>query len=160
MISKFKAALGQILGSWQWLAAIAVIMLLTHGLIYYLGRSHEQAEALRQQQQETQAAVSDLHRAFNDQLAKLQTVMDQVNAIGQAAIQARQATDDFYKRLDEEARHDAPAPVDSCELPTDRLHRWQAANAGPFAESGTGTAAGQSDRAAAASAPADQRQNP
>ena len=160
MISKLKAALGQILGSWQWLAAVAVIMLLTHGLIYYLGRSHEQAEALRQQHLDAQAAISDLHRAFNDQLARLQTVMDQVNAIDQAAVEARRATDDFYNRLNEEARHDATAAVDSCELPVDRLYRWQAANAGPFAESGQSTTAGQSDRTAATAAATSQRQNP
>jgi hypothetical protein len=37
----------------------------------------------------------------------------------------------LYRTIESEARHAAPAPVDRCVLPDERLRIWQAANAGP-----------------------------
>jgi len=64
----------------------------------------------------------------------------------------------IYRQLESEARHAPPDPVDSCQLPPDRLRLWAAANAGPHgpaASADQGTTAGQPHTAAASAATTD-----
>jgi hypothetical protein len=51
-------------------------------------------------------------------------------ATGTKAERKRSRINAHFNRLNEEARHDTPDPVDACVLPPDRLRRWAAANAG------------------------------
>lgn len=64
----------------------------------------------------------------------------------------------IYRTLESEARHAPPDPVDSCQLPPDRLRLWTAANAGPHgptASADQGATAGQPHPAAASAAATD-----
>lgn len=75
---------------------------------------------------------------------------------GTNAERARARITQHFNRLEQEARHDPPSPVDACILPPDRLRRWAAANAGDSAalapiERTTGAQPDHSASAAAAS---------
>jgi len=67
---------------------------------------------------------------------------------------ARTRIQRHFQRLENEARHAPPSPVDQCELPAARLRLWIAANAGPGDTTGTDQGAPASQSAAAAEAAA------
>jgi hypothetical protein len=68
---------------------------------------------------------------------------------GERREQDRAAIERVFTTLATEADHEAPDPVDACELPAARLRRWAAANAGA---ADAGAPAGQPDGGAAAPA--------
>jgi len=127
-----------------------LVLVVSHGAAYLIGRSSGQATA-------AVANAAAVQHGYQAEVRRKDQDIERGQSTGKAAIRAVQKADQFYQRLNQEARDDAHASIDDFELPADRLQRWRDANAGPFAnpaaaqpDSGTGNpsaaSVGQAER--------------
>jgi hypothetical protein len=129
----------------RWLLLAAPVLILGAALVglalgWRWGQSECVAAASRAQSRAFEQAVADAVKQLQRgqrSAAKREAQLDRIDA--------------FFDRLDQEAARDAPAAVDDCVLPAERLRRWAAANAGT---ADAGAAAGHPDGAAAPAAAA------
>lgn len=118
-------------------AAAVCVLIVTHGAAYLVGRVNGKSAA-------THDNAAAAQRAYQGDIKRIDRDIKRGQQAGQRADASAQRVDRYFHQLDEDARHDAPTPVDNCVLPDGRLQRWRAANAGPFASA----AAAQSDAGA------------
>jgi hypothetical protein len=154
----------------EWLV-YAILAALIAGAAYYIlavrpdqaradGRAHGVATCTAAN---ATAAVSQVVAGAASTAAKAASDIDRADKAGRAFEGARTRISSIYQRLDNEARHDTPDPIDRCVLPAERLRRWSAANAGPVpATTGPdqGAAASRADRTAPATPAADLGPDP
>ncbi|MGK8195213.1 hypothetical protein [Burkholderia cepacia] len=127
-------------------AAVVVVLVATHGAAYFIGRANGKSAATREN-------ATAAQRAYQGDIKRIDREIKRGQQAGQRADASVQHVDRYFHQLDEDARHDPPAPVDDCVLPDVRLQRWRAANAGPFASA----AAVQSDASAGHASPTGER---
>ncbi|WP_080484177.1 hypothetical protein [Burkholderia cenocepacia] len=125
-------------------AAAVVVLVATHGAAYFVGCANGKSAATRE-------SATAAQRAYQGDIKRIDRDIKRGQQAGQRADASVQHVDRYFHQLDEDARHDAPAPVDDCVLPDVRLQRWRAANAGPFASSATAQSDARTGHAAAAS---------
>lgn len=123
-------------------ASAAAVLIATHGAAYFIGRANGKSIAARDSSVATQ-------RAYQGDIKRIDSDIKRGQKAGQRVDASAQRIDRYYHQLEEDARHDAPAPVDDCVLPDIRLQRWRAANAGPFASPATAESDARADHASA-----------
>lgn len=116
----------------------------THLAAYLVGRADGKSVA-------ADARLADAQRAYQADRNRVEGDIERGQKAGARADKSSQRVERYYKKLEEEAHHDATTPIDDYVLPDERLQRWRAANAGPFA-SAPATEPDASPRASAATA--------
>ncbi|HGL4259467.1 MULTISPECIES: hypothetical protein [Burkholderia cepacia complex] len=127
-------------------AAAVFVLIVTHGAAYFVGHANGKSAAVRDN-----AAAAQ--RAYQSDIKRIDRDIKRGQQAGQRTESSARRVDRYFHQLDEDARHDPPAPADDCVLPDVRLQRWRAANVGPF----TSAAAAQSDAGAGRAAAAGER---
>ncbi|WP_176042903.1 hypothetical protein [Burkholderia stabilis] len=123
--------------------AAVVVLVVTHGAAYFIGRANGKSAA-------THDKAAEAQRAYQSDRKRIDRDIKRGQQAGQRADSNTQRVNRYFHLLDEDARHDPPAPVDDCVLPDVRLQRWRAANTGPFASAATAQSDAGAGRATAA----------
>lgn len=129
------------------LIAMAIVLTVTHAAAYLVGVANGKASTAK-------ADVSAVQRGHQQDIQRIGKDIKRGQDTAKAVDASAGKTDRYFNRLDHDAQTDAHASIDDFELPADRLRRWRAANAGPFAGA---TSTAFDDRAGGAAA-ASERQ--
>lgn len=127
--------------------AAAIVLAATHTAAYLVGVANGKTSAAK-------ADVAAVERRHQQDIQRIGKDIARGHDTAKAVEASAQKTDRYFNRLNQDARTDAHASIDDFELPADRLRRWRAANAGPFA----GASAPESDGTARPAPSAGERQ--
>ncbi len=141
-------------------AVLSIVMLAALIVVFWAVRripEHYKAQGRTEcQQAVTRKTLQVVTEGASAVATKASADITHAQAVGTKFERARARIDTHFQRLETEARHAPPTPVDQCELPPARLSLWQSANDGRGASASAhqGAAAPQPAAAASAAAPA------
>lgn len=136
MIAALQAWMGKLFSPTTWIGVAALLGCVVLYFVFAVNPQKAEDTGVRLGQAEctTAAASSAVTRtaaAAASTAAKASADIDRSGKAGALQERARARIDSHFDHLEQEARHDAPNPVDACVLEPDRLRRWASANAGP-----------------------------